>query len=192
MSEVHRFFFPFTGKVKTQLKIVSKKDGSLGLVKPKNVKKFEREIRKYLSIAFPPEIRPLSGYIELTLNHYTKFKRDPKTSLLVPEHYAQFDLDNLLKTVQDCFQPVKRKMTKFNDDGTPMLTAKGNPSYEWIEIEPGVISDDKFVYRDSSNWVPVNEKTLEGVEVFIRLMTEAELFQPIIPSGTIINYEIKL
>lgn len=191
LFEVHRFFFPFTGKVKTQLQIVSKKDGSLGLVKPKNVKKFEKEIRKYLTIAFPPEKRPLNGYIEFTLNHYTKYKRDNKTNLLIPEHYAQFDLDNLLKAVQDCFQPFKKKMTKFSEDGTAILTAKGNPSYEWIEIEPGIISDDKFVYRDSSNWVPVKEKKDEGVEVLIRLLPEEDLFLPVIPYGTIIDYEIK-
>lgn len=191
MSDVHRFFFPFTGKVKTQLKIVKRKDGGAGLIKPASVKKFEKEVRKYLAIAFPIELRPLNGYIEFTLNHYTKYKRD-KNGLLVPEEYAQFDLDNLLKAVQDCFQPYKKKFTKYNEDGSAMKTAKGNHSYEWIEIEPGVISDDKFVYRDSSNWVPVNNKNEEGIEVFIRLMNENELFKAVIPKGFIKNYEIKL
>ncbi|MED4285636.1 hypothetical protein P4679_27290 [Priestia megaterium] len=191
MSEVHRFFFPFTGKVKTQLKIVKKKDGSTGLIKPANVKKFEKEMRKHLSIAFPVELRPLHGYIEFTLNHYTKYKRD-SSGLLVPEQYAQFDLDNLLKTVQDCFQPYKKKFTKYNEDGTTKKTEKGNNSYEWIELEAGIISNDKFVYRDASNWIPVDDKDDEGIEVFIRLMEEKELFLPVIPSGLIKNYKINL
>lgn len=191
MSDVHRFFFPFTGKVKTQLKIVPKKDGSMGLIKPANVKKFEKEVRKYLSIAFPEEMRPLHGYIEFTLNHYTKYKRD-KDDLLVPEQYAQFDLDNLLKAVQDCFQPNKQRFTKYNEDGTTKKTKKGNDSFEWIILEQGVISDDKFVYRDSSNWVPVETAKEEGIEVFIRLMDENELYKPVIPPGAIKNFEIQL
>ena len=191
MSEVHRFFFPFTGKVKTQLKIVKKKDGSTGLIKPSNVKKFEKEMRKHLSIAFPTELRPLHGYIEFTLNHYTKYKRD-SSGLLVPEQYAQFDLDNLLKTVQDCFQPYKKKFTKYNEDGTTKKTEKGNDSYEWIELEAGIISNDKFVYRDTSNWIPVEDKVDEGIEVFVRLMAEEELFKAVIPLGTIKTYTINI
>lgn len=191
MSDVHRFFFPFTGKVKTQLKIVKKKNGSTGLIKPANVKKFEKEVRKHLAITFPIELRPLHGYIEFTLNHYTKYKRDVN-GLLVPEQYAQFDLDNLLKTVQDCFQPYKKKFIKFNEDGTAKKTDKGNDSFEWIELEAGIISNDKFVYRDSSNWVPVENKEQEGIEVFIRLIGERELLKPIIPKGNIKNYVLNL
>lgn len=187
-NKIYRFFFPFTGKVKTQLKIVKKKDGNTGLVKPKNVKTFEKEAKKHLAICFPIELRPLYGYIEFTLNHYTKYKRD-KQDLLIPESYAQFDLDNLLKAVQDCFQPTKKRLTIYNDDGSVKLTNKGNHSYEWVEIEPGVIQDDKFVYRELSNWVPVEEKEREGVEVFIRLITEEELFKPIIPNGNVENFE---
>ncbi|WP_342834773.1 hypothetical protein [Priestia sp. SB1] len=177
--------------MKTQLKIVKKKDGSTGLIKPTNVKKFEKEMRKHLSIAFPTELRPLHGYIEFTLNHYTKYKRD-STGLLVPEQYAQFDLDNLLKTVQDCFQPYKKKFTKYNEDGTAKKTEKGNVSYEWIELEAGIISNDKFVYRDASNWIPVDNKNDEGIEVFIRLMEEKELFSPIVPPGYVQDYKINL
>lgn len=188
---MHRFFFPFTGKVKTQLKIVPKKDGTTGLIKPANVKKFEKAIRTYLSIAFPIELRPIHGYIEFVLNHYTMYKRDEE-ELMVPAHYAQFDMDNLLKAVQDCFQPFKKKMTKYNEDGSAITTAKGNPSFEWIELEPGIISNDKFVYRGSANWIPVETKIEEGIEVFIRLMDEKELFIPVIPPGRIKDYEIIL
>ncbi|MGN5650293.1 RusA family crossover junction endodeoxyribonuclease [Bacillus sp. Brlt_9] len=191
MNKVYRFFFPFTGKVKTQLKIVRKNDGSAGLVKPKDVKKFENEVRKHLSIAFPPELRPIKGYYEFTLNHYTLFKRDDN-GMLTPEHYAQFDLDNLQKAVQDCFQPLKKKLTKYDETGQAKKTKKGNTSYELVEIEPGVISDDKFVYRGSSNWVPVREKSDEGIEIYIRLLDESDLFSPIIPPGnaTTFNFDV--
>jgi Holliday junction resolvase RusA-like endonuclease len=177
--------------VKTQLKIVRKNDGTTGLIKPKDVKKFENEIRKHLSIAFPPDLRPLKGYYEFTLNHYTLYKRDDN-GMLIPEHYAQFDLDNLLKAVQDCFQPLKKKLTKYDESGEAKKTKKGNTSYELVEIEPGIISDDKFVYRGSANWVPVNEKSEEGIEIYIRLLEESELFSPNTPPGetTTFNYKI--
>jgi len=187
-NKICRFFFPFRGKVKTQLKITPKRDGTIGLVKPADVKHFENAVRTILSSTFPEELRPIHGYIEFTLNHYTMYKRT-KDGLLSPE--KEMDCDNLLKAVQDCFQPLKKKVTKLGKDGQPIFTKKGNLSYEWVVIEKGVISDDKFVYRASSNWIPVENKKDEGIEVFIRLITEEELRKPVIPNGEVRTFELK-
>lgn len=186
-NEVCRFFFPFKGRVKTQLKITPKRDGTIGLVKPADVKRFENAVRMILSKTFPEELRPIHGYIEFTLNHYTVHKRT-KDGLLTPE--KPMDCDNILKTVQDCFQPLKKKVAKVDEDGQPILTKKGNLSYEWVTVQEGVISDDKYVYRASSNWIPVESKDDEGIEIFIRLITEDDLRKPVIPVGNVKSYQL--
>lgn len=171
MKKTYKFTFPFTGQVKTQL-IISKNR----LVKPKNVKRFEDAVRAVLAEAFPLEQRPIEGYLKFQMVHYTTYKRDEQTGVIAPT--AKGDLDNLIKNLQDCFQPIYKKMTKLKENGEMVFTEKGNPSYSKVEVTPGVIKDDKYIMRAGLYWVPVHKKEDERIEVYITQLREEELFMP--------------
>lgn len=185
MAQIYKITFPFRGKVKTQLKITTNKDGSKRLVKPKNVKIFEDAIRIILASAFPIEERPLLGYIKLDMHHYTQYKRDKITNLIVPKQLS--DIDNVLKTVMDTLQPIYAKITKLDEEGEPVLTSKGNVSYTKQVVTEGIITDDKYVIRAGLNWIPVEEEKNEKIVLYLTTISEEELFLPDIPSGDIID-----
>lgn len=170
MKPTYKFTFPFTGQVKTQLVIAKNR-----LIKPKNVKRFEEAVRACLAEAFPFHLRPIEGYLRFHMVHYTQFKRDEK-GIISPT--VKGDLDNTIKTLADCFQPIYKKMTKLGEDGEMIFTQKGNPSFSRVEVSPGVISDDKYIMRAGMHWVPVHHKKEERMEVFISVLTEEELFTP--------------
>lgn len=170
MRKTYRFLFPFKGQVKTQL-IISKNR----LVKPKNVRHFENAVRLHLEQAFPLNQRPIEGYLMFRMVHYTKYKRN-KEGLIEPVKIS--DLDNLIKTIQDCFQPIYGRFTKVDDKGQPVLTKKGNLSYEKAIITPGVIKDDKYIMRAGMYWIPVETDAEERIEIFLSNVSEEELFKP--------------
>lgn len=171
MTKVYKFSFPFSGQVKTQLVISNNR-----LVKPKNVKRFEDAVRLCLAEAFPLNLRPIEGYLKFQMVHYSQFKRDKD------DHVIQLvnngDLDNLMKTLGDVFQPVYKKITKLDDQGEMLFTEKGNPMYTKVEVSPGVIKDDKYIMRAGLYWVPVHTKKEERIEVYITQLAEEELFIP--------------
>jgi Holliday junction resolvase RusA-like endonuclease len=171
MKNTYKFTFPFTGQVKTQL-IISKNR----LVKPKNVKKFENAVRSCLAVAFPLELRPIEGYLRFDMIHYTQYKRDSEGAILPKKHYG--DNDNIFKTLADCFEPIYKKMVLFDEDGNPLLTDKGNKRYEKVLVTPGVIKNDKYIFRANLNWVPVETEEEERIEVYITPLSEEELFLP--------------
>lgn len=170
MKKTYKFTFPFVGQVKTQL-IISKNR----LVKPKNVKRFEDAVRLCLAEAFPLEARPIEGYLKFQLVHYTQFRRDEEG---VIEQMKKSDLDNVMKTLADIFQPIYKKVTKLDANGDMMFTEKGNPRYTKVEVTPGVIKDDKYIVRAGLYWVPVHHKEEERIEVYITPIREEELFIP--------------
>lgn len=171
MKKTYKFTFPFTGQVKTQL-IISKNR----LIKPKNVKRFEDAVRACLAEAFPFEMRPIEGYLRFVMVNYTQFKIENESEALIP--IKSMDLDNIQKMMQDCFQPVYKKITKLDEKGEMVFTAKGNPSYTKLEVTPGVIKDDKYIMRAGLYWVPVHRKEEERIEVYITQLSEEELFVP--------------
>jgi len=184
-KKVFKVTFPFRGRVKTQLKIATGRDGSKRLIKPKDVKQFENAMRVILSVAFPIEERPIHGYIKLEMFHYTQYKRDKTTNLLIPSVLS--DLDNVLKLTQDCFQPVFANIVKLDEDGNPIFTSTGKMSYTKQEVTPGVIKDDKYVMRAGLHWIPVETKEEERIEVYISTLSEKELFNPHLPKGEIVD-----
>lgn len=171
MKKIYKFTFPFTGQVKTQL-IISKNR----LVKPKNVKRFEDAVRSCLAEAFPLNQRPIEGYLKFEMLHYTQFKRDSDGNIIQASNNG--DLDNLMKTLGDLFQPIYKKITKLDHDGQMEFTSKGNPRYTRVEVTPGVIKDDKYIMRAGLSWIPVHTKNEERIEVYITQLTEDELFLP--------------
>lgn len=170
MAKSYKFTFPFRGQVKTQL-IISKNR----LVKPKNVRNFENAVRACLAETFPIEKRPIEGYLRFQMLHYTTFKRDDE-DVIMPEKAG--DLDNLIKCIQDCFQPIYKKITKLDENGEMIFTKKGNPSYTKVEVTPGVIKDDKYIMRAGLYWIPVHKKEDEKIEIYITPISEEELFIP--------------
>jgi Holliday junction resolvase RusA-like endonuclease len=184
-KKIFKVTFPFRGRVKTQLKIVTSKDGSKRLIKPKDVKQFENAMRTILSVAFPIEERPVEGYIKFEMFHYTQYKRT-KDGLIVSSR-SSIDLDNVLKLTQDCFQPVFVNIVKLDEEGNPIMTAKGKTSYTKQEVTPGVIKDDKYVMRAGLHWIPVETKEEERIEVYISTLSEKELFHPQLPKGEIVD-----
>jgi Holliday junction resolvase RusA-like endonuclease len=171
MSPIYKFVFPFSGQVKTQL-VISKNR----LIKPKNVKRFEDAVRVCLAEAIPLEQRPINGYLKFQMIHYTQFKRNKEGEVV--QLVNNGDLDNLMKTMGDVFQPVYRKMTKFDKNGEMEFTEKGNPKYTKVEVTPGVIKDDKYIVRAGLYWIPVHTKEEERIEVYITPISEDELFEP--------------
>jgi hypothetical protein len=91
------------------------------------------------------------------------------------------DLDNIFKCLADCFEPVKKKIAVYKEDGSPELTKKENQKYSLMEISPGVIVNDKFIKRGGQVWVPVHNKKEERLEVYVSFLTEEELFTPTLP-----------
>jgi len=186
MSEkIFKVTFPFRGKVKTQLKITTSKDGSKRLVKPKDVKLFENAMRVVLAAAFPIEDRPIQGYIKFEMFHYTQYKRDSNGMII--SNGSAVDLDNVMKLTQDTFQPIYAKIVKLDDFGNPILTKSGQMSYTKQEVTPGVIQDDKYVMRAGLHWIPVESKEEERIEVYISTLSEKELFKPKLPKGDIVD-----
>lgn len=170
MNKIFKFSFPFRGQVKTQL-IISKNR----LVKPKNVKNFENAVRTILSVVFPFENRPIEGYLRFDMVHYSQYKRD-NDDAIVPKKIS--DIDNIYKTLADAFEPIYIKKTKLDENGEIVYTKKGQPSYTKIMVSPGVIKNDKFIYRANLTWVPVEFEEEEKIEVFVRVINEEELFNP--------------
>lgn len=185
MKKTYKITFPFKGKVKTQLKIATSKDGSKRLIKPKDVKQFENAVRIILSTAFPIEERPLKGYIKLDMHHYTQYKRDKDTNLITPKQLS--DLDNVLKVVMDTLQPIYIKAIKYGPDGEPVMTDKGNVSYTKEMVTPGVIIDDKYVIRIGLNWLPVEKVEDEKIVLFLTTVDEEDLFKPDDLPGEIVD-----
>lgn len=176
---VYHFVFPFVGQVKTQLKIVTVRsaNGKEGrtLAKPKAVKQFEKAVRLQLLDDFPLEKRPISGHLSFQLVHYTQYKRDEK-NVIIPK--KEMDLDNVLKTMQDCFQPQYRRALKTNESGEVVYTKKGNARYTKELAVQGVIEDDKYIVRAGLFWVPVETEKEERIEVFVTTIDEKTLFTP--------------
>ena len=185
MSKTYKITFPFRGKVKTQLRIVTKKDGSKTLIKPGNVKQFERAVRTILLCAFPLEERPIKGYVRFDMHHYTEFKRN-SDGAIEPKQIS--DLDNIFKTLADCFEPLYVKEFLYDENDKPILTKAGNHSYKKViqNKGQGVIENDKYIMRANLQWIPVHKKEEERLEVFLTPLTEEELFIP--PS---LPYEIE-
>lgn len=180
MRNVYRFVFPFKGQVKTQL-IISKNK----LVKPKNVRLFENAVRLKLDEIFPAEMRPIEGYLSFSMVHYTMYKRN-KEGLLEPTKKS--DLDNLIKTIQDCFQPLYQKFNKVDENGNPVLTKTNKISYEKVMVSQGVIRDDKYILRANMSWIPVETAAEERIEIFISVLDEKELFiEPDFEGFNVIN-----
>lgn len=183
-KKIYKFTFPFKGQVKTQLKIATSRNGGKRLVKPKNVKQFENAVRTILSTVFPLEERPIEGYLRFDMVHYTKYRRG-EDNVLLPEKTA--DLDNLFKTLADCFEPVYIKQTKLDEDGNALLTEKGNMKYEKVMVTPGVIRNDKYIMRANLLWIPVEKEEDEKIEVYISTLDEKELFLPPTFDGEVIE-----
>jgi Holliday junction resolvase RusA-like endonuclease len=178
MKTTYKITFPFRGQVKTQLKIASAKNSNKKwLIKPKNVKIFEHTVRAYLLEAFPIHMRPLRSYIRFDMIHYTTFKRNDE-GFIEPD--AAGDLDNLVKCLQDCFEPIYQKVICV-DEGEIKYTPKGNPRYTKEMITPGVIQNDNQIMRAPLSWVPVYSKQEERLEVYITPLREEELFETPIP-----------
>lgn len=174
MPKTYKFTFPFRGKVKTQMKLFKKRDGSVGMRKPADVVQFENKVRAILAKAFPEEFRPIEGYIKLELLHYTTYRRD-KNLLLVPTHSAS-DLDNIIKIIGDLIQPVYVNSTLTDDEGNPLKTKTGKLKSFKKKIIEGVIIDDKYIADVSAKWVPIEDEHTERIEVFIATIPEEELF----------------
>lgn len=174
--KTYKFTFPFTGQVKTQLRIVRGKDGKRPyLMKPANVKQFENAVRSVLAVAFPFEHRPLQGYLRFDMVHYTTFRRNPEGAI---EPTKKGDLDNLFKTLADCFEPIYKKILLYDEDGNPLLTEKGSKRYKKEIVSPGVIQNDKYIMRAGLHWVPVHNEEDERIEVFVTSLEEDMLFSP--------------
>lgn len=185
---IYKVTFPFRGRVKTQLRITTAKDGSKRLVKPKDVKQFENALRVILATAFPLEERPIEGYIRFDMFHYSQYKRDKETKLIVPRQLS--DLDNVAKLLIDTFQPIYAKITKLGPDGEPERTPTGQIRYTKQLVSPGVITDDKYVMRAGLHWIPVETQEEEKIEVYISTMSEKELFSPPLPLQNVIDLTI--
>jgi len=175
-KKTFKVMFPFSGQVKTQMRIATKKNGKSYLFQPNNVKRFETSVRTILMYAFPLEKRPIQGYLRFDMHHYTQFKRD-KEGLIVPTKKG--DLDNIFKTLADCFEPIYRKRLKYEKDGvTPVLKKNGDYTYEKFIVTEGVIRNDKYIMKGQQHWIPVHTEEEERLEVFITVLTEEELFIP--------------
>lgn len=179
MKKSYKIVFPFRGKVKTQLRIVTLKNGSKTLMKPQNVKLFEKAVRNILLYAFPLPTRPIKGYLRFDMHHYTQFKRN-KDESIEPKQIS--DLDNVFKTLADCFEPIYVKQRLYNENGRPLLTDTGLHKSKKMKATEGVITNDKFIMKANLEWIPVHTEDEERLEVFITPLTEEELFQiPTLP-----------
>lgn len=176
-QKTYKFTFPFKGKVKTQL-VISKNR----LIKPKSVKAFEFSVRTILMAAFPIEMRPIDGYLQFTTVHYTTYKRDADGTI-VPA--LQGDLDNLYKTLADCFEPVSIKKTLLDENGEMVLTASGKPKYTKEIVTPGVIVNDRRIVRGNMLLSLVEDASEERIEIYVKILSEKELFNPPLPKDSI-------
>jgi Holliday junction resolvase RusA-like endonuclease len=166
----YKITFPFTGKVKTQLKISGNR-----LIKPADVKKFEREVRTILAVAFPMEERPIEGYLKFEMYHFTRYKRDSE-GLLNPT--VPGDLDNLMKNLADCFEGIYKNIVLPPDEITGEIkkTPSGKMKSRKVMVSPGVIKNDKFIKKAILDWVPVETEEEERIEVYITPISEEDLF----------------
>ncbi|PGK51318.1 hypothetical protein CN918_26365 [Priestia megaterium] len=175
MKTTYKIVFPFRGKVKTQLRIGTRKDGSKVLYQPANVKQFENAVRTILMCSFPLEERPLKGYLRFDMHHYTQFKRN-KDGIIEPKQIS--DLDNIFKTLADCFEPIYAKEFLYDENGRPELSKSGKHAYKKVVATPGVIENDKYIMKEHLHWIPVHKEDEERLEVFITMLDEEELFVP--------------
>ena len=168
---IYKITFPFAGKVKTQLKISGNR-----LVKPADVKGFERSVRTILSVAFPLEHRPIEGYLKFEMYHFTRYKRDADGML---NQLKLSDLDNIFKTLADCFEPIYKNIPLPPDDesGEFEFTKSGRLKTKKVMISPGVIKNDKFIKKAILDWVPVETEDEERIEVYISVLSEEDLFK---------------
>lgn len=166
----YKIIFPFTGKVKTQLKISGNR-----LVKPADVKGFERAVRTILSVAFPMEERPLEGYLKFEMYHYTRYKRDADGLL---NQIQKMDLDNIAKNLFDCFEPIYKNVPLPPDEitGEFEFTPSGKLKTKKVIVSPGVIKNDKYIKKAVLDWVPVETEAEERIEVYITPLSEDDLF----------------
>lgn len=177
MDQTLKFTFPFKGKVKTQLIIAKNR-----LIKPKNVKQFEFAVRNILMTVFPLEKRPLTGYLKFEMFHYTTYKRNKEGDI---EPTALGDLDNLFKTLADCFEPVYKNITALDDNGEMMFTKTGKPKTKKEMVTPGVITNDKKIVKAGLHWVPIENEKEERIELFISPLREEDLFHPNLPKDVV-------
>lgn len=175
MHKTYKIVFPFTGQVKTQLRIATAKDGSKRLFKPANVRQFENAVRTILAAAFPFEKRPIKGYLRFDMHHYSLFKRT-EDGIIEPKKIS--DLDNVFKTLADCFEPIYAKQLLYDENGRPVESKTGKHSYKKVMVTPGVIENDKYIMKERLTWIPVHTKEEERLEIFITPFTEEELFTP--------------
>jgi Holliday junction resolvase RusA-like endonuclease len=166
----YKITFPFRGKVKTQLKISGNR-----LVKPADVKGFERAVRSVLAVAFPMEERPIEGYLKFEMYHFTRYKKDDDGIL----HMVKpMDLDNVMKLIQDSFEPIYKNVPIPPDEitGEFEFTKTGKLKTRKVEVSPGVIKNDKYIKKAILDWVPVETEEEERIEVYITQLTESDLF----------------
>lgn len=166
----YKITFPFRGKVKTQLKISGNR-----LVKPADVKGFERAVRMILSVAFPMEQRPIEGYLKFEMYHYTQYRKDVDGVL---QMVKPLDLDNAFKVLADAFEPIYKNVPLPPDEETGefSFTKSGKLKTSRVLVSPGVIKNDKYIKKAVLDWVPVETLEEERIEVFITVLSEKDLF----------------